>query len=346
MRKTTIARYFDRLLVKRRHTVSEKALLQGVRIARPEWLKWRTASLRDLLLKRRVAIISPSDDDPDLYRRLQWGDTWAKYELTKALGELGYLVTDIEPDVIIHLYGGPAELPPNTYKIIWIYSHPETVNADLLCRYDRIFCLSSSFVRKVQPMGFEAEVMWSATSKRPRSNDIKYDVVFVGNAHADGRRQIVDDVLRQAQGDIGMPDYNFKVWGRGYHYLAERYWAGQYVDYTDLSDLYSSSLITLNDHHPDMAAAGFVAIRVFDILASGGFCISDANPGLDEIFGDAVPQYQSAVELQKLLHYYITYPEARRPHMEKGQAIVKNHTWRKRAKQFLQGIEPVMTQER
>jgi len=306
-----------------------------MRIARPGWVKQRGVSLRDLLLKRRVAIISSSDAETDLYRRLQWGDTWAKYELTKALGELGYLVTDIEsgvePDVVVHLYGKPTELPPNAYKVIWIYSHPDAVDADLLRRYDRIFCLSSRFTERVRQMGFEAETMWGATSKCPRVNDIKYDVVFVGNAHADGRRQIVDDV--------GTPDYRFRVWGRGYRYLPGHYWAGEYVDYTSLDDLYSSSLITLNDHHPDMAAEGFVAIRVFDILASGGFCISDTNSGLDEVFGDTVPQYRSANELRALIGFYIQNPDERLKLMRRGQEIALSHPWRERARQFVRGMD-------
>jgi hypothetical protein len=331
MTKMAFVRYLNRLLIKRRKTLWERAVLQSVRLVRPDLVKLTRPFVRDLISKRRVAIISPADDDPDLYRRLQWGDTWAKYELTKALGELGYLVTDLEPDVVVHLYSGPAELPPRTYKIVWIYSHPEAVNADLLRRYDRIFCLSSLFAQKVQQMGFEAEVMWSATSKRPRPNNTEYDVVFVGNARGNGHRQIVDDV--------GRPDYNFKVWGVGYCDLPERYWAGRYVDYTDLNNLYGSSLITLNDHHPAMAAAGFVAIRVFDILASGGFCISDANPGLDEIFGDSVPQYQSADELRGLIDFYLQHPDERLGLMQRGQQIALAHTWRQRALQLMQGME-------
>jgi len=331
MIRKTIARYIDGFLLKRRRPVAEKVLLQAIGIARPAWMKRRRAYLSDLSVRRRVAIISPSDHVIDEYRRLLWGDTWAKYELTKALGEMGYLVCDIEPDVVIHLYGGSVRLPSSAYKILWIYSHPDTVDVDLLRRYDRIFCLSRSFVRKVHQMGIEAELMWGATSKRPRTSDISYDVVFVGNARGNGRRQIVDDV--------GTPDYRFSVWGRNYRYLPRRYWAGEYIDYTSLSDLYSSSLIALNDHQPEMVAEGFVAIRVFDILASGGFCISDANPGINEIFGDTVPQYRSANELRELVHFYIQNPDERLELMDRGREIALSHSWSERARQFMRGID-------
>lgn len=297
---------------------------------RPELLKQRRASLQRLMSKRRVAILAPSDSDLDQYRRLQWGDTWAKYELTKALGGLGFPVTEIEPDVVIHLYGRPTALPAKAHKIVWIYSHPDTVTPELLRRYDRIFCLSPEFTDKVRGMGFEAKTMYGATAKEPGPSDIKYDVVFVGNAHADGRREIVDDAI--------CGDYALKVWGRGYQYLPSDYWAGEYLDYIKLDQLYRSSLITLNDHTPAMAAEGFVAIRVFDILASGGFCISDANPGIDEIFGDTVPQYRTADELQDMIRYYIQNPEKRLSLMKRGRKIAMSHTWAKRAERFVGGM--------
>lgn len=337
MRKHTLVRYIDKILIKRRRTLVEKGLFEALKVARPKLVQYRKALLSDFLLKLRVSIVSPSDNDPNLYRRLQWGDAWAKYELTKALGELGYVVTDIEPDVVIHLWGGQAELPSNAYKIIWIYSHPETVSTDLLSQYDHILCLSSIFAQKVKQMGFDAEVMWSATSKQPRMNEIKYDVVFVGNARA-GRRQIVDDVLGQTHDDMEL-GYNFRVWGGGYKNLPNRYWGGEYVDYTRLDDLYSSSLITLNDHNPQMAKEGFVAIRVFDILASGGFCISDVNPGLEEIFGDVVPQYHSAGELWELIDFFLQHPEKRLALMKRGREIALSHSWPKRASQLMEGIE-------
>ncbi|MCK5850652.1 MAG: glycosyltransferase family 1 protein, partial [Kiritimatiellae bacterium] len=183
-------------------------------------------------------------------------------------------------------------------------------------------------------MGFDAKVMWGATSKRPCRTEIEYDVVFVGNTRENGRRRIVDD--------MGKPNADFKVWGRGYKDLHKDCFAGQYVDYSDLAELYGSSLITLNDHRPEMIEAGFVAIRIFDILASGGFCISDANPGINEIFGDVVPQYHSSEELQEIVSYYIDHPEARQARMEQGRKIAANHTWQKLVVKFMSGIKPEM----
>ena len=277
----------------------------------------------------RISIISPSDLETDLFRQLQWGDYWAKYELTKSLGQMGYTVTNQKPNIIIHFFGHPVKLPRAAFKIIWVYSHPEKVTAEVLRQYDRIFCLSSSFALKIKRMGFECEVLYGATvKKRFYADDYKYDVLFVGNNRLNGVRDIVRDV-----GDTAR---NFKVWGKCWEgRIASKYIGGEYIDYTELDEYYARSRISLNDHSGQMRKEGFVAVRIFDILASGGFCISDKNPGIEEIFGNTVPQYESAQHLRKLIDFYIENPSERQKKMAAGQEIVSGYTWKRVAKTFL-----------
>jgi hypothetical protein len=331
--KKKIANYLKYILLKRKKKLAEQFLLKVFFLFYPKKFERFKESLGELLSKRRIAIISPSDSELNLYSRLQWGDYWVKYELTKAFGEMGYIVTDIEPDIVIHLFGTPARLPKRAYRIIWVYSHPDMVNAKLLRQYNKIFCLSSFFAQKIRQMGFDAEFMIGATANKPAKREIKYDVVFVGNTRLmPGGRKIVRD--------IGETPYNFKVWGKGWeNILPEKYYGGRYIDYTRLNELYSSSLITLNDHHKDMSREGFVAVRIFDILASGGFCISDKNSGIEEIFGDAVPQYESPKHLKDLIDFYVNHPDERIKLMEKGRGIALQYIWKKKAKKFLDGIE-------
>ena len=84
-----------------------------------------------------------------------------------------------------------------------------------------------------------------------------------------------------------------------------------------------------------------MAVKIFDILASGGFCISDKNSGIEEIFGDSVPQYESAQHLRELIDFYIDHPDERSRLMEKGRKIACSHTWGERANQFLKEIYKV-----
>jgi hypothetical protein len=329
--KDAFIRLCERAALRRRPTLLERAALRAVAELWPGFFETRADELGNFRSKRRVRILSPSDEDPDLYRRMQWADSWVKYELTKAIGAFGYLVTDVDPHVVIHLFGAPAVLPRSAFNVLWIYSHPERVDAALLARYHRIFCGSSLLVDRVRQLGYAAHLLWGATSRRPRVRPIEHDVIFVGNARA-GRRQVVEDV--------GRPSYRFRVWGRGYRGLPERYRGGDYRDYCSLDDLYSSSLISLNDHAPEMATHGIVSARVFDILASGGFCISDANSGLAAIFGDSVPQYRSRRELHEMIDFYLRCPDERLTLMKRGCEIALSHTWDARASEMLTGMAP------
>ena len=316
----------------RRNSILPKALGHVLRVVRPGVIETRQARLDDFATRRRVSVVAPSDSDPDLFRRLQWGDHWVKYELTKALGELGYVVTDLEPDVVIHLFGIPMHLPRRAVKILWHYSHPERMSPEVLARYDRVFCASEMFAEKIRTWGFAAETLWPASSRDLVARPAVYDVVFIGNARADGRRRVVED--------MGHPNYRFRVWGHGYRNLPCRYWAGEYMDYTRLADVYAASIVSLNDHHASMAAEGFLNPRVFDILASGGFCISDANPALTKVFGDAIPQYSMATGLRDLVDFFVQQPEKRQPLMERGRRVTAAHTWLGVARRLLRGLEP------
>lgn len=332
--KERVVKYLIHALLKRRKNLGDQLLIATFSLLFPERMEGLKEFLRQHLLGQRISIVSNSDTDPNLYLQLQWADYWVKYELIKAFGEMDCAVTNVEPDVIIHLFGSPRKLPNNTYKIVWIYSHPDLVNARVLQQYDKIFCLSPSFTKKINQMGFEAELMIGATAKRPAQREIKYDIVFVGNSRWElpYGRKIVHGV--------GETPYNFKVWGTGWEkILPPKYYGGQYFDNQRLDELYASSLITLNDHRQDMAREGFVAVRIFDILASGGFCISDKNSGIKEIFGDSVPQYESPEHLRELTDFYINHPDERLKLMEKGRKIALSHTWQKKAEQFLKGID-------
>ena len=335
--KGEIDSYLRYILLKNKKSLSRRSLVRLLSLSYPKKME----KLRESLLNWRISIVSYSDGDPNLYTQLQWGDYWVKYELIKAFGEMGYTVTNVNPNIIIHPFGAPTKLPKHTYKIAWIYSHPDTVNPKVLRQYDKIFCLSSSFIQKINQIGFEAELMVGATAKKPVQREIKYDIVFVGNYRPElpyGRK-----IVR----DIGETPYNFKVWGVGWKdKLPKKYYGGQYFDNQKLEELYAAALITLCDHHEDMSREGFVSVRIFDALASGGFCISDKNAGIEEIFGDAVPQYESAQHLRELIDFYINNPDERLRLMKKGGEIALSHTWKEKAELFLKVLDELKLEGR
>ncbi|MFH1135058.1 MAG: glycosyltransferase [Pseudomonadota bacterium] len=285
----------------------------------------------------KIKVKARSDNEPDPRVRLTWGDYWVKVELVRELELLGLEVVEDGHDVLLYLFGGPKkEISPHAYNLVWVYSHPDQVTAENLRGFDRVFSLSESFSRKLGDLGVpRVETMIAATSKKPTIVPLRYDVVFVGNARgskADGR-----DII----GRLGRVDYNLKVWGTGWDkILPAAHYGGPYWDYRELENLYAAAKISLSDHHADMAREGFVAARVFDVLASGGFVISDRNPGIDDIFGPAVPQYHSPEDLRELVEYYLGHDEERERLRKQGQEIALSHAFRDRARQFVRDFWP------
>ena len=279
--------------------------------------------------KYRIQILSFSDFETDDERRLRWGDYWVKVEMQQEFDRLGHIIVDKDPDILIHLFGTPVKgLPEAAYKIIWIHSHPDMVSPEILSQYDQIYCLSPSFLKKINAWGLEGELLVGGTSKAPLKRELDYDIVFVGNAKGPSGRKIIRD--------LGKPSYNFKVWGEGWaNLLPPENYSGLYYKNEGLAELYASSRIVLNDHHEDMRREGFLNPRILDVFASGGFVISDDIKGLDDLLGEALVTYKSAEELKDLINFYIEYPEERESIITKGQAIAQQFTFSRMVEQIL-----------
>ena len=121
-------------------------------------------------------------------------------------------------------------------------------------------------------------------------------LLFVGNARGGleyGRKAIY---WLDPPGEMKVKIYGHK-WHLSRYYSSikklDEWYAGQYWPYEELNVLYNRAKITLVDCHDDMAREGFVPMKIFDVIASGGFVISNFNSGIFKIFGDSVPQYKT-----------------------------------------------------
>ena len=278
-------------------------------------------------------IRSRSDDEDDPALQPLWGDYWVKVELSREIERLGAALVNREPDMVIDFFGQPMKKPPPAHSrnLVWLYSHPDMVTPENLRGYDRIFCASHDFIPRLSAMGYgRVEYMPACTAKRPVVVPVQHDVIFLGNARvsrSDGRA-----VVRA----MGHPDHGFRVWGHRWDgVLPSRYYGGRYWEYDRLEELYASARITLNDHNHDMAREGFVSNKIFDILAGGGFALSDQNQGLDHLFEEAVPQFRDPAHLKELVARFLGDDEERARLRRLGQDIALRHTYRDRAVRFL-----------
>lgn len=264
-----------------------------------------------------------------------WGDYWLKINLTREFMRLNWPVATADPRIRLHLFGESAvTISAGTYNIIWIHSHPDWITPEILGRYQKIFCISERFIKKIEAMGFEAEFLMLPTGCTPLKREKKYDIVFVGNTKQGAMRNIVRD--------IGPDRQNIKIWGWGWKGLIPDAWhGGEYYENGNLNELYASAKIVLNDHHPDMKKEGFINPRILDVLASGGFVISDRVQGIEEVLGNSVPCYETPEELHRLIETYINNSEARDAIAKKGQAKALQYTYHACCSAIIRHIESV-----
>lgn len=119
------------------------------------------------------------------------------------------------------------------------------------------------------------------------------------------------------------------VYGSGWHELLDNNEKikirGEQISGDELKHYYSSAEIVLNDTHQFMIDNGFISNRVFDVTASQGFLISDYNPAIAEIYGDAIPMYKNEQEFRELIEYYLAHPEERKEKTMRAYEITKNN---------------------
>lgn len=230
---------------------------------------------------------------------------------------------------------------PCHYNIMWNISHPEDISLAEYDSYDIVFVASKKWTAKVNEM---LESLGSTTIVRtmlqctdaqlfgkdnPDSLTFR-DVLFCGMRHPEGRK-IVEDLLPTT--------FNFSLYGpRWEGYIPVHFYKGNVIPNNVLPQYYHYSAITLNDTRPEMRINGFVSNRIFDILAAGGFAISDYMDEINEIFGDTVITYDGSHEdLENKIEFYIKNETIRRDKIFRGrQLVLKYHTFKNRVDQFLE----------
>lgn len=86
-----------------------------------------------------------------------------------------------------------------------------------------------------------------------------------------------------------------------------------YADYfKDMPRIFNTSKINLNITSKSIVSG--IPLRVFDIMGSGGFVLSNYQPELAELFenGREVVMYESVGDLLEKIDYYLTHEEERR----------------------------------
>lgn len=282
----------------------------------------------------------------------QWGDTWFARDLADAFIRAGHDANVVsrsgaatssttEDDVVIVLRGLKEVLPPVDRRstwMMWVISHPELVTEDEARRFDAVFVASPHW----QPPGDVASsVLLQATAPgrfHPGAGDPDSGarVLFVGSTRGEFR-PVVRAALRSNMAE------RLQLYGVGWHdFVAQRRITGEFLPNTALPAAYASAEVVLNDHHKDMAEAGFLSNRLFDAVASGSRVFSDRIAGVEEIFGSSVVVFHSEDELVRLLDKPLdeVFPD-RQERLRNAARIAEEHSFDKRAAVLIERAEEI-----
>jgi hypothetical protein len=280
----------------------------------------------------------------------QWGDTWFAHELQRELERAGYPTrveilpewtgaADARSDVTLHLFGqSQAPTRPGQLNVLWQISHPDLASTELYDRYDLAFVASAPFAERMRARTrTPVMALHQATDParfHPASGGPRHELLFVGNSR-NVRRRILDD--------LQPTDHELAVYGAGWtpELLDPRYFAGRSIPNHELHRYYAAASIVLCDHWSDMRDEGFIANRLYDVLASGGFVISDDVEGIEAEFDGAVVTYTTAAELRDLVERWLADPDGRRARAERGRrAVLQRHTFAHRVATMLAVLAP------
>lgn len=285
---------------------------------------------------------------PDHDRAPLWGDTHFAASFRAALARRGLAsAVHILPewddpqahtfDVVVHLRGlQPYEPRPGATNVLWVISHADRVSGDEMDAYDLVLVASRPFASILADRtSTPVEVMLQATDvhrfhpapHRPRQ--ASGGVVVVQNARWPTRR--APRWLRELGVDFSLYGSNWEGSPEARHLVAT------WIPNDELCEVYAQADVVVADQWGHMAREGFVANRLFDVAASGGFVVSDDGPGVREVFGELVPTYSSRAELRDVLDRCLADPGERDRLAHRAMKLVRReHSFGARADRLLE----------
>jgi hypothetical protein len=182
----------------------------------------------------------------------------------------------------------------------------------------------------VVPFATDPEVFYPQPDDR-----FRHSVSIVGN---DIRGPVVNERYFSPALPFGLVIYSKTGWsGR----LGTAWRGGLLQD--DLPRLYSSSLINLNAHISEHITWETINLRIYDILSSGGFVLSDDMPVLHEVFGNAIGYTRGHEDEWAKLALYISDASLRHGCAETGRKIILGgHTYAHRATAIIRYLKEML----
>jgi len=147
------------------------------------------------------------------------------------------------------------------------------------------------------------------------------EIVFMGNDYkgtfpCSAERTQMVRMLQQRYGS------RFAVHGSGWD-------APNFLQEPDEAAAYRACKIAINQNHYD-AVPKFTSDRIFRLMGSGAFCLSNYWPGMEEDFeiGTHLVTYPTIEHLPALIDYYLDHVDERQQIAKRGcQHVHAHHSW-------------------
>lgn len=234
---------------------------------------------------------------------------------------------DFDPDKI-------EVCEPHLVKVAWLRNWFERwIEFNKLSHFNIVACssnLSKEYVSETT--GLPTELLRIASN--PNRFSLKgsftkenIDYVFTGS-YWGVKREIIDCLNPQA-----LPQYKGAIYGYGWQaYEPFMPIYKGFLNYAGLPSIYRSSKIAIDDANHVTKAFGSINSRVFDALVSGTLVVSNGKVGVQEIFGDLLPTYDSRESLMELLNTYLSKPSLLKETVQKlRQTVLNAHTYEHRS---------------
>ncbi len=136
-----------------------------------------------------------------------------------------------------------------------------------------------------------------------------------------------------------LAEFGMRVWGdEGWRSIAASgvNYCGPATHEHDVTRVYGASQINLDIGR--LYQNDIVTMRVFDILACGGFALVEHTEALEELFevGVELESYRDLAECREKLKHYLAAPEEARAIAERGaEAVRERHAFQKRVRHML-----------
>jgi O-antigen biosynthesis protein len=317
------------------------------------WRRARTRTRRSQIRARRArsdaAHLVITTAVPSRKVAARWGDWHLANDLARAVGRLGYRVRVQTADQVDDVETGacavhlvlrglqPTRPVAGPRHVLWVVSHPETVDERDCDEADLVLVASERFAAELRARtATPVEVLLQATDHHrffPRRPDPRYDhpVAVVAKTR---------DVMRPIVGDALAAGLRPAIFGSGWEaFVDSDLIVADYVPNDELPVLYSSVGVLLNDHWDTMRAWGFVSNRLFDALACATPVVSDPMPEIATMFGGAVPTYRDPDELHALVTAALDDAGAARRRADRGRAqVLARHTFDHRARHLVDAL--------